>query len=109
MNKVLSDLAIELLIEDIEFGFLNRDQIERDNFRSLYDLEEWRPFCETVWKYDDRCRMFVKDGIILMFECDEDGCVERVCVTRFTQAEPIESESVTIWSKKNQYNSNDED
>jgi hypothetical protein len=93
MNKVLSDLAIELLIEDIEFGFLNRNQIERDKFRSLYDLEEWRPFCENIWKYDDRCRIFVRDSIFLMFECVEDGCVERVSIGN------LDIGWETIWSK----------
>lgn len=103
MNNVLSDLAIELLIEDIGFGWLNRDQIERDNFRSLYDLEEWRPFCENIWKYEDRCRMFERDNIILLFMCDVDGCVNKVSIGNLA----IGWE--TIWSKKNQCNSNDED
>jgi hypothetical protein len=93
MSKHISKDTIDLLIEDAKCGLLTRDRIERPDFTSLYDLEGWSPFCDSVWKYDYMSRMFKGDSDILTFMCPEDGRVTSMNVTQTT----------TIWNINDQH------
>ena len=104
MNRYLEPRIVQELCRDLTHGIINRRLIETEFFRWWFELTDWTPFCETVWKYDDRCRIFVRDSVFLMFECvGDDGCVERISIGN------LDIGWETIWSKKNQCNSNDED
>lgn len=103
MDKYLEPRIVQELCRDLTHGIIDRKLIENEFFRWWFELTDWKPFCENIWKYEDRCRMFVRDNIILLFMCDLDGCVNKVSIGNLA----IGWE--TIWSKKNQCNSNDED
>lgn len=103
MYRYLEPRIVQELCRDLTRGIIDRRLIETEFFRWWFELTDWRPFCENIWKYEDRCRMFVKDGVILLFVCDVDGCVESVSIGK------DDLDWTNIWSKKNQCNSNDED
>ena len=103
MDKYLTPETVHELCKDLTSVIIDRTFIETPAFRDLYGLTDWIPFGENIWKYEDYCRMFVRNNMLLLFMCDIDGCVNKVSIGNLA----VEWE--TIWSKKNQCNSNDED
>jgi hypothetical protein len=93
MYRYLEPRIVQELCRDLTHGIINRRLIETEFFRWWFELTDWTPFCDNVWKYDNRCRMFVRDGVILSFMCDDDGCVNKVSIGN------LAVEWKTIWSK----------
>lgn len=94
MDKYLEPRIVQELCKDLTHGIIDRKLIETEFFRWWFELTDWKPFCENIWKYEDRCRMFVRDSIILLFMCDDDGCVNKVSIGNLAVGWE------TIWSKK---------
>lgn len=93
MDKYLEPRIVQELCKDLTHGIIDRRLIETEFFRWWFELTDWKPFCENIWKYEDRCRMFVRDNIILLFMCDDDGYVNKVSIGNLAVGWE------TIWSK----------
>ena len=75
MYRYLSHDTIEMMTEDADAGFLNREFIESKWFPVMYDLNDWTPFLKDQWVHDYMVRIFVKNGVFLILLCDEEGLI----------------------------------